>query len=367
MRMAVVCLLLIAGSDLRAQDDLWQYTHPRAQALVGIEWRRTANSYFAGLVRQNLQEFAALEKAVPGADLLDQIDRVLISSPGKRSPKSKEEPPVVLAVQGRFDAARVKRSLARGFVAGQYQGLEVLSAPKARGSDMEMAFVRTDLLLLGDRASLRSVIDRSRSLASPPPPLVERAKSVAAHNDVWAVLALPPEAFAGESLPQAAMFKEIRGLDFGVSFQDGMDFQLYLATPSPESAQAMSNTVSSLLQLAALQKPNDPETQKFMRKLRVATESESVHLAFSLDRAEVADGFRQARAAFQQRTGPVNLQAAMKSSAPIRLENLASPRPSAPAAAAPATPPGPPKPLVVRISGMEDGPREITLPGGENR
>src|ERR1700683_5527693 len=87
---------------------LWRFVNPNAKALIGIDWARIRPLQAGAMIREQGLTAGGLA-AVPGLDLLDAIDRVLISSPGKNSSDDSAESPILIAIHGRFDAAQVRQ------------------------------------------------------------------------------------------------------------------------------------------------------------------------------------------------------------------------------------------------------------------
>ena len=106
-RFTIVSLTtLLLAVVLAAQDStFWQYAHPNAKALIGIDVQRVRTSQMAAQLRSQFQTVNL--PAVPGLEFLKWVDRVMISSPGVKTPGTTQEPPVLIAVQGRFDPAEL--------------------------------------------------------------------------------------------------------------------------------------------------------------------------------------------------------------------------------------------------------------------
>lgn len=333
-RRLIFALFFFFAAILPAQDDpLWQYVHPKAQALIGVEWKRVASSEVGQMIRTQFAK-STTTLSFPGAELLDGIDRIFISSPGGPRKPAKSDTPAVLAIAGRFKLEAVRNAMAKGSTTARYHGTEILTPPRpASGENMELALLSNELILLGDHPSLRAVLDGPR--AAPAGALFTRATAMAADNDIWAVLAISPEAVAGDTIPQAKAFKDVRGLDLGVSFRQGFALSLNLQAASPQKATEVTQAISGLIALASMHSQDQAQMQDLARKLHIEAKGTAVTLAMSMTTDEVRQGLKSA---------------APTIAAVTATKTALAPKPHAPA-----------KPMMIRIEGMKGGPVEIPM------
>lgn len=331
-RWLATCLLLaLSAATALAADDtgIWRYVHPNAKAYFGLDWRRASQSFLADMVRQEVAKAGAA--AIPGLELLDSMDRILITSPG--DVKSNEEPPMVAVIEGRFDLAKVREAASPSAVSRRYRGVEILEPPKG-GSEIQLALVNTHLLLLGDPASLRAVIDRKASSKfTPSGKLLDRARLLARENELWALGAIPLQKLTGDSLPQAAaMLHDIKGFEIGITVEDGLGLQINLDTASEETAHSLATGLSTLVALAAVQEGSSPQFAELSRQIEIAPTGPLLRIAMHMDRRQVEEGFAHARARQQHRPDAIHTSARA---------------------------PEPPRKKVIRIYGLDEGVREI--------
>src|ERR1700685_1071071 len=107
---------------LQGQSDpaLWRFVYPNAKALIGIDWQRIRQTPAGTMIRDKWLN-TGRAAAIPGIALLDQVDRVVISSPGNEAIQdagngaaiAPPEAPMLIAVQGHFEAARVRQLFTR--------------------------------------------------------------------------------------------------------------------------------------------------------------------------------------------------------------------------------------------------------------
>src|SRR5438105_596135 len=98
---SVVCSIVFACAPLAPAETvrpIWKLAHSNAKSLIGIDVRQIRQSVLGRALEE--QWLAKLAKPIPGFDLLDQVDRILISSPGSKSPDDPQEPPILLVLRG---------------------------------------------------------------------------------------------------------------------------------------------------------------------------------------------------------------------------------------------------------------------------
>ncbi|MEO8657411.1 MAG: hypothetical protein ABI693_03030 [Bryobacteraceae bacterium] len=312
--------VLLAGLCQGGEGSLWQYVHPQARAIAGTDWKKVADSDVGRLLQSELARLG-LKNTGP-ASVLDSMERLLISSPGASG--LQKDPPALVALEGRFDSPRVRAVLAEGTTSKRYRGIEICSGPRGSGGQpMELAILSHTLLLIGDRSSVRAAIDHA---VPPSGPLMARARRMAAENEIWAVMSTPPSAFAGEGLPQAALLKDIQGMDLGVALGRGMAISLHLKSSTPAKAKEMNAALATLLSLAEMES-GDQQLKQLASRVRISADSNTVAVTFAMDAGELRESLRAVSGRLRQS-----------------------------AATAPT-----PRRMVIRIEGLDDGPREIPM------
>src|ERR1700681_2481995 len=104
---AAILPILLVPIIASAQTDpaLLRFVPSDAKALISIDWKRVRQSHVGTMIRQKWVDGSA----IPGIELLDQVDRVVISSPARNpSDASPEDAPLLVVVGGHFDLARVR-------------------------------------------------------------------------------------------------------------------------------------------------------------------------------------------------------------------------------------------------------------------
>jgi hypothetical protein len=284
--------------------------------------------------------------------ILDQIDRVFLSSPANAAAGAKNNPPFLLVVEGRFPMEQLKPFLQGP--ARPYRGAQVYRISKpdtTKAAATKIAAAKTDTtsvalldggtLLLGDEKSVLAALDRRGGALPPASALLARARTLASTHDFWAIADAPLSKFqpasASPGNPLASALasqiaSQIKGIEMGLALRDGFQFELNLATDSEATAAQMSQLVSTQIQMAMLAQTTRPEEAEMVRKLQIGAEGNRMRVNLAL----TADEFQQLQAA----------QAARAMAA------AHTPQP----AVRPAKPATPGK---IVIYGLEGGPREI--------
>jgi hypothetical protein len=356
-------LVLVLAITLSAseQTDAWELGHPDAKLLMGVDLKSLRESSVGQSIReQMLHAQPAATGAAPSPfqasfqamafGILDQIDRVFLSSPANAAAGAKNNPPFLLVVEGRFPMAQLAPFLQGPSRA--YRGAQVYRTTRDTGktttvktnttpiNPTSVALLDGGTLLLGDEKSVLAALDR-RGRALPSSALLARAQSLASTHDFWAIADAPLSKFQPASAspgnplasPLASQIaSQIKGIETGLSLRDGFQFELNLATDSEATATQMSQLVSGQIQMAMLAQATRPEEAEMVRKLQIGAEGNRVHVNIAL----TADEFRQLQAA----------QAA-RAAAAVR-----TPQP-------PARPAKPATPGKIIIYGLDGGPREI--------
>ncbi len=325
-------LALAAGSGLAADlpPSLWAYCHPNARVLAGIEWRRASRSPAGGELRRKLLETGA------GVDLLDSVERVVLSSTGERRP-GEERPPVLIVVEGRFELGRLRALAIRKLPRiGVRHGVEILEEDPGPGAPLAVALVSSRIILVGDAGALRAVLDSAAAEGRrrTEDPLAAHAAQIAETSDVWLVAQVSPGLYASMGAQETALLALADGAELGASFSEGLDLKATLVTGSPDDAQKLAGGLQLLLALkmagrVAAGAP-DPTAN-----LQVFTDGPLVKLALRMSEEEFRAAFREAEPAILAALEP-----------PRRDTAEEAPQP---------------EPRRIRIYGLAEGVREIPL------
>jgi hypothetical protein len=341
--LACLCPLASAQTD----EGLWRFVHPNAKALIGMDVQRIRTSHVIQEMSAQLSAMPlpmGLSLQFPGMDLLHLIDRVIVSSPGRNSVDSDEDPPILIALSGRFEPVKLTQLFIKAGARRQvFNSVTIYRLQDAKNSDFGFVILNSQTLLIGDVKSLFAVIERVGKGTATPPGIVERARDMDVAFDFWAILLTTPSAMASDRLPIADMAK-LNGFQAGIAVRDGLSVDVNLNAIDEKAAKEMSAQLSKLIRLVAKDHENHPEWTGLDRKLKIRVDHADVHFALHLDAQEVgrvAKAFDEGRARRQALTAAVNV------------------KPQQPSVSATAPMAAPAPQLVIRIEGLDGGPREI--------
>jgi hypothetical protein len=322
----------------------WTYASPEATALVGIQWDSLRHSIFADGIASEL---------APGGDLrfpdlacLRDSRQIVVSSPA-----------LLAMVTGNFPMTRVREQAERiGFKPVNYKGVPVWYP--ADKETLGVAFMSDNLLLLGSRRTLESALDRSASEAPKHySPLLARASRFAQNADLWVVASQLPDPLASLFLP---IDVDARGFEGLISMRSGMYVSAVIDAESDKRAVELANRLRG----------STASLPGVFQSIKVEPEKSNVTISLEVNREQLAASLYGSKtpAPVAARPTPAVQPAVVAAvreavpSPPATTVAKAEPKPesSTPVAAAPA--PVPEGPQVVRILGLDDGPREIVLP-----
>lgn len=282
----------------------WRYASPEATALVGIQWEHLRSSPFAEAVAGELAGGDGL--GFPDLECLKNSRQILISSPA-----------LLAIAAGNFPAATLREQAAgKGLKRAPYKNFEIWVTP---GKDtLSVARMTDQLMLVGRVKNLQDAIDRSllEETERAYSPLLARAARYA-QDDLWVVARRLPDPLAEHFIPIEA---QAEGFEGGVSLQGGVRLG---AVFSAESEEAAGELAEALKQSIRMLPP-------MARGIQINVVQNDVTLGMAISEEQFAAGLRTTTAA------------------------AAAPKPEV-------TAPKPAGPQVIRIFGLDEGPREIVL------
>lgn len=297
-------LLLAAGAVIAAaQTNAWEFGHPDAKLLMGVDLQSLRESAVGESIRQQMK----MQPAATGMQgpiqamalgLLEQIDHVFLSSPANMSAGAKTNPPFLLAVQGRLPMSELQAFLKE--TPRKYRGADVYRTSKT--ATTSLAILDGGTLLLGDEKSVLAAIDRRGRALLPASALLGRAKALAATHDFWIIADGPLSKFqpasSSMSNPMASQIaSQINGIDMGLSLRDGFQLALSLTAANDAVAAQMSQLLSTQVQMAALMQANRPDTAELLSKLHIGAEGNRMSVNIALTKEEFEQQLRAAQAA----------------------------------------------------------------------
>ena len=310
------------------EPSLWQFIHPDAKALVGIQWSRVQESELGRWIQRRWIDGLAL----PGSEFLKDVDEVLISSPGVSTGSDQEEPPLLIAIRGNFNLPAVEDVLLRHGATKQMFGRIPLWRPKnGPTTDPVFALMSPETILAGDLQSLFSTIERSQIELSTHSlePFVEHAQLLARRYDCWALMRgnAAMHNFLLSSLAGKTLSPDSQGFEAGITVRDGLAMDVTLKVRTEKAARELQANLNRLVHSAALEKSRSGGFTALLDKLHVTAEGAIVFLSLRISSAEAARNLSPSAKIAEQPKSPA----------------LPLPHPT----------------LNIKIDGLDDGPREI--------
>jgi hypothetical protein len=337
--------LLLAPAIASGQTDpaLWRFIHPNAKALISIDWRRLGHSHVGTILREKFVNVPGA--AIPGIEFLDDVDRVVISSPGRDPAGEASEPPMLIVARGRFDAAKVRRVLiAHGAKAQMFNSIPVYR-PQGKSKDMAFVVLDAQTILIGDARSVFASLERTRMPAPPDEAssIPARAAEMDSNYEVWALIT-GNGALASNRLTElftgGGMGADAQAFEAGVSLRNGLAADIHLLFPSDAAAKSMASELSRLFKAAVKDKAGDPAMLDLEKKLKVTSDGAIAKISLRLTPQELE-------------------KSAQAFATPRKQPDAGSVAGIRPVVSIDLTPPAKPEKSVIRIEGLDEGTREI--------
>jgi len=346
---AIIILLAPAVAQCQSDPALWRFVYPNAKALVSINWQRIRQSPAVAMLREKMNT-GNLMPAIPGLEMLDDVDRILISSPGipkSESPQADPvQPPVLIAVHGHFDPVKVRKFFAEiGAKPQAYNAFQVYRPQDKSSKSMAWVLFDPETILLGDAPSLFATLDRNQFGPPPQAPgsITARAAEMEAAYEFWLVMNLPdmaPNDRVAAMFPGADLISDAQAFEAGINLRSGLIADVTVRFGSEASAKHVVTELTRMIAAAAKDKGAEAQMRDITKKLKFISVGSTAKLSLHLT--------------------PQELEKSAQAFAEGRKQSMAAARSAGPFGnSQPVVIPTPSKPGVIRIEGLDDGPREI--------
>ena len=322
MKMVRVSLAFLACVNLAAQShpSWWTYASPSATALVGIDWQSVRTSPFADPIEAELWG----DLGFPDLPCLRGARHFVISSPE-----------LLALASGNFAGTPLRdQASQKGFKAMTYRGIDMWFA-SAKGT-LSVARFTDQLAMIGEPKTLQDAVDRALDDSRNYSPLLAKAAHLA-QKDLWVVSSQLPDDLASRFVPLDADAQAFEG---SISVRNGLEIEAVLSAGSDQKAAASGDKLLKSI----------PTFAAIARTLQVTVEDDQVKLTLSATREQVIAALRGPEPAPK----PVEK---IKVETPSHVEYVEVEKPvEKPVEKVPE------KPQVIRILGLDEGPREIVMP-----
>lgn len=383
---SVLALSLTAGTAWAAEP-AWELAPSDAKFLLGVNIRAVRNSSLADSLTEQMRTQMQTEMKtplammhIPGVELLDDIESVFVASTGDMATPAratggkvdstaapaaaKKNPAFLLTIAGTFPDEHL-----RPLLTGPHPSYKGINVYRGTG-DTSISFAVLDehTVSAGDEKSIYRAIDRKTAGAKAVGPLFARARELAATNDFWMLVQDASGNLQKATGPGAAFASEIQGVDMGLALRDGFKLNFNVATKTPATAQMFSQLLLVQMKSALAQKMDAQKAEEFWSKVKVDADGPRMRVQIALTKEELAANIKMMQEQQQlakQKNGDAASRFATRKptegapSAALATTTPAMPTPS-PAVAA-VQPAAPPKPRIIKIYGLDDGVREVSL------
>lgn len=326
VRVPLAFLASVTLAAAQSHPTWWTNASPEATALIGIDWQTVRASPFADPIEAELWG----DLGFPTLPCLHSARQILVSSPE-----------LLALASGNFPAAAVRDQAARKQMkAMTYRGVDMWFA--AEKGVLSLARISDQLLMIGEPRTLQAAVDRTMTDSKNYSPLLARAAQYAG-KDLWVVSSRLPDDLASRFVPLEMDAQRFEG---SLSVRNGLELDAGLAVGSEQQAEASAEKL----------KQSIPTFPGIARGLEVSTEDGWVLLTLSANKDQVVAALRAPEPA----PAPAAPVETIKVETPKQVERVALALPAIPVEKP--VEQVPEKPQVIRIVGLDDGPREIVLP-----
>jgi hypothetical protein len=352
-------------------EDLWTYTLPGAKVVAGVDWKRAKTSETGAMLMKKLMGTPGAKSKMTqvGLDFVDGFDRLLITSPGQ-GPDSDGKNSAVIAVAGRFDRAKLKKSMPAGTAVERFRGIDLFVPPSAKTDEMVAGWVSETLMLMGDRDSIADVLDARSGIGDPA--LLSRAKLLETQHEFWMIADVPPYAAAGSAPGAAQGIEDIRSMEMAISLRQGLGLKASFTMSDTEKAQGAAMLAQMFSAFPSSANQQSSALSAIAKNLSVKVEGPVIRANLNLSLAQLERAAVEVRAGLEN-TSRRSLESLIGvggggampagSRAAVRAESAGNMPMPMPAVVAPAQP----VKRTIRIVGLDDGVKEVSYTSSATR
>jgi hypothetical protein len=240
------------------------------------------------------QEFQTFVTAT-GFDPRHDISEILAASSSNVTNPSG----LVLAI-GNFNVPQITAAIAAKAptqTAQTYDGATLFTSTNPKSS-FALAFLGTNIAIVGDIASVKAAIDRSPNANSINPALAVQVQTLSTTEDAWVVTNSPLTSLiptlgapsAAPVSPFAGMFSSIQGSSGGVKFGTNVQITGQVLTTDAASATSLANVLQALVSIASMAGGQDPQIAalaQILQGMKVTADGAAINVALSIPETQV--------------------------------------------------------------------------------
>ena len=265
--MTLAGMTLLANSAVGAVDPaLLALAPPDTKAFVGIQVDQAQSSSLGQYMLAQMDSDSGLDKfaTLTGFDPRRDLSQILIATNGKQGSLSS----AVIFGRGAFQPNKLSAAATvSGATKTTYSGIDLLTSKDAKQTMQTLAFLDPSTVLVGDTASVRSVIDRYRTGTSFNGALAQKASEVSSQYQAWFAASSVDElantlGAGGGGLPANAMQSILTAAGGLKLTADAVTFALEAVTRSDKDAQSLVDVVKFLASMVQTNRGTDANSQR---------------------------------------------------------------------------------------------------------
>jgi hypothetical protein len=280
-------LVAVSSGALSAADPrLLSLAMPDATVLAGVNVDQAKATPFGQFVLttllqtqdQKLQQLATLTGFDPRRDV-NELLLASTSAPGSKTG--------LALARGVFDPDKIAAAAQSAAAAVEtYGGVSIIEDPQHQNG---FAFLDSTLVVAGDLANVKAVIDRRHGGPTISAKLAAQASQLSSTQDAWAISTVPPSTLqppaaappaAGADLQNA--LQKIESASGGVKFGSVVVLTGQAQAATPQDASSLGDVLRLFVNMAQLQAAKRPEAAALAQALVVSTQGSTVKITLSL-------------------------------------------------------------------------------------
>jgi hypothetical protein len=301
-------VLFSAGTAFGADPRLLNLVMPDATTLAGANVTNAEITPFGqyvltqltSSVNQELQTFVT----TTGFDPRHDISEILAASSSNVTKPSG----LVLAI-GNFNVPQITTAItakAPTQTVQTYDGATLITSTNAK-SNFSLAFLGTNIAIVGDTASVKAAIDRSQSANSINTALAVQVQALSTTEDAWVVTNSPLTSlipgFGAPTAPSATgtatpaapspfgqIFSSIQGSSGGVKFGTNVQITGQVLTTDAASATSLANVLQALISIVSMSSGQDSQIAtlaQILQGMTVTADGAAINVALSIPETQV--------------------------------------------------------------------------------
>jgi len=300
--------LFSATTAFGADPRLLNLVMPDATTLAGANVTNAEITPFGQYVLTELTTSANVELqtfvTATGFDPRRDVSEILAASSGNAA-----SPSGLVLAMGNFNVSQITAAItakAPAQTVQTYGGATLITGGNAKAS-FSLAFLGTNIAIVGDTASVKAAIDRSASANSINTALAVQVQALSTTEDAWVVTdspltslipglgATPTAPATGVTIPAPVspfgqMFSSIQGSSGGIKFGTTVQITGQVTTTDAASAISLANVLQALVSIASMAGGQDPQIAtmaQILQGMKVTANGPAINVALSIPETQV--------------------------------------------------------------------------------